>query len=170
MAGPRTIQRQGARHGTLRASTGGEVKRVVRAPGQGLDPVVRRFMEARFAQDFGDVRIHRGADAEASADGLYAMAYTTGSHIVFGSGAYQPQAPGGRCLLAHELSHVVQQRRGPVTGEPVGSLRVSRADDSFERAADAEADAALSAPQTRAEPGADARVAAAPVPVPRPGL
>jgi uncharacterized protein DUF4157/L,D-transpeptidase-like protein len=139
------VQRQGVRRGGLRASVGGDVERVVSAPGQGLDPVVRRFMEARFAQDFGDVRVHRGADAQASAGDLHAMAYTTGSHIVFAPGAYQPQAPEGRRLLAHELSHVVQQRRGPVTGEPVGGLRVSRDDDSFERAADADAGAALSA-------------------------
>jgi len=147
------VQRQGVRRGGLRASVGGDVERVVSAPGQGLDPVVRRFMEARFAQDFGDVRVHRGADAQASAGDLRAMAYTTGSHIVFAPGAYQPQAPEGRRLLAHELSHVVQQRRGPVTGEPVGGLRVSRDDDSFERAADADAGAALSAAPGFAGPG-----------------
>jgi hypothetical protein len=147
------VQRQGVRRGGLRASVGGDVERVVSAPGQGLDPVVRRFMEARFAQDFGDVRVHRGADAQASAGDLRAMAYTTGSHIVFAPGAYQPQAPEGRRLLAHELSHVVQQRRGPVTGEPVGGLRVSRDDDSFERAADADAGAALSAAPGLAGPG-----------------
>jgi len=147
------VQRQGVRRGGLRASVGGDVERVVRAPGQGLDPVVRRFMEARFAQDFGDVRVHRGADAQASAGDLHAMAYTTGSHIVFAPGAYQPQAPEGRRLLAHELSHVVQQRRGPVTGEPVGGLRVSRDDDSFERAADADAGAALSAAPGFGGPG-----------------
>ena len=147
------VQRQGVRRGGLRASVGGDVERVVSAPGQGLDPVVRRFMEARFAQDFGDVRVHRGADAQASAGDLHAMAYTTGSHIVFAPGAYQPQAPEGRRLLAHELSHVVQQRRGPVTGEPVGGLRVSRDDDSFERAADADAGAALSAAPGFAGPG-----------------
>ena len=113
-------------------------------------------MESRFRQNFGDVRIHRGADAEASAGGLHAIAYTTGSHIVFGPGAYQPQAPEGRWLLAHELSHVVQQRRGPVTGESVGGLRVSRNDDSFERAAAADASAVLARPQFRAAPEAEA--------------
>jgi Domain of unknown function (DUF4157)/L,D-transpeptidase catalytic domain len=145
MSGLLAVQRQGVRRGGLRASVGSDVERVVSARGQELDPVVRRFMEARFAQDFGDVRVHRGADAQASAGDLHAMAYTTGSHIVLAPGAYQPQAPEGRRLLAHELSHVVQQRRGPVTGEPVGGLRVSRDDDSFERAADADAGAALSA-------------------------
>ena len=153
MSGSLAVQRQGVRRGGLRASVGGDVERVVSAPGQGLDPVVRRFMEARFAQDFGDVRVHRGADAQASAGDLHAMAYTTGSHIVFAPGAYQPQAPEGRRLLAHELSHVVQQRRGPVTGQPVGGLRVSRDDDSFERAADADAGAALSAAPGFGAPG-----------------
>jgi Domain of unknown function (DUF4157)/L,D-transpeptidase catalytic domain len=119
--------------------------------------VLRQFMESRFAQDFSDVRIHRGPDAEASAGDLRAIAYTTGSHIVFGSGAYRPEASAGRWLLAHELSHVVQQRRGPVTGEPVGGLRVSRHDDSFERSADADASAVLSEPPTGAGPGAEAR-------------
>ena len=114
-------------------------------------------MESRFGQDFADVRIHRGANAEASAGDLNAIAYTTGSHIVFGPGAYQPQAPEGRRLLAHELSHVLQQRRGPVTGEPAGGMRVSRNDDSFERAADVDAAAALSGSLTRAAPGAGPR-------------
>jgi len=140
------IQRRGAQHGGLRASVGHDVRRLVDAPGQELGLGIRRFMESRFAQDFSDVRIHRGPDAEASAGDLRAIAYTAGSHIVFGSGAYRPETSEGSRLLAHELSHVVQQRRGPVTGEPVGGLRVSSHDDSFERSADADASAVLSEP------------------------
>jgi hypothetical protein len=146
------MQRQALPGRGLRASAIRGVERLVRAPGQELDPPLRRFMESRFAQDFGGVRIHCGAEAEASAADLHAIAYTTGSHIVFRPGAYQPQTPHGRRLLAHELSHVVQQRHGQVTGEPVGGLRVSRSDDRFERAADADAAAVVSAPRPESGP------------------
>jgi hypothetical protein len=67
-------------------------------------------MERQFRSDFSRVRIHTGAHAAASARAIRATAYTAGSHIVFGDGAYDPQSPRGRHILAHELAHVVQQR------------------------------------------------------------
>ena len=86
-----------------------EVHGVVRSPGQPLDPATRSFMEQRFGHDFSQVRVHHDGAAGRSAQMVNASAYTVGNHIVFGSGQLQPQASDGRRLLAHELTHVVQQ-------------------------------------------------------------
>jgi hypothetical protein len=86
-----------------------------RAPdlgGRPLDRDTRTFMESRFVHDFSGVRVHTGADAAASAAVLGAKAYTVGRHIVLGGGQPSPESPSARPLLAHELAHVVQQRRG----------------------------------------------------------
>jgi hypothetical protein len=88
------------------------VEKTINAPGQPLAPAIRAEMEARFGQDFGNVRIHIGGDAAASAKAINARAYTVGSNIAFASGQYAPEAAPGRLLLAHELAHVVQQGRG----------------------------------------------------------
>jgi hypothetical protein len=88
------------------------VEKTINAPGQPLTPAIRAEMEARFGQDFGNVRIHIGGDAAASARAINARAYTVGSNIAFASGQYAPDAAPGRQLLAHELAHVVQQDRG----------------------------------------------------------
>lgn len=74
--------------------------------GAPLSPDLRAFFEPRFAHDFSNVRIHADADASRS---IEARAYTLGGDIVFGAGEYAPATPGGRHLLAHELTHVVQQ-------------------------------------------------------------
>src|SRR3954451_11440659 len=70
----------------------------------------RRFMEARFGADFGDVRVHTGPAAAALCRALDARAFTLGRDVVFGAGQYAPARPAGRRLLAHELAHVLQQR------------------------------------------------------------
>ncbi|MEU6198263.1 DUF4157 domain-containing protein [Streptomyces sp. NPDC047061] len=80
--------------------------------GEPLDAGVRREMEARLATDLGAVRVHTGAEAGESARALGARAYTVGADIVFGAGQYAPSTPVGRYLLAHELTHVVQQGPG----------------------------------------------------------
>jgi hypothetical protein len=79
------------------------------APGHALDAQTRAFFEPRFGRDFGDVRVHTGGRAAASARALNALAYTRGSDIVFAEGRFGPSTPEGRKLLAHELAHVVQQ-------------------------------------------------------------
>ena len=81
-------------------------------PGRPLDPAVQSEMEARFARDFSPVRIHTDGQAAASAMALGAKAYTIGSQVVFGAGRYAPLTAAGKRLLAHELTHVVQQSRG----------------------------------------------------------
>lgn len=83
---------------------------VLSSAGQLLDRGTRTFMEKRFAHDFSDVRVHTDPQAADSARAVNALAYTVGSDVVFGASGYQPQTNSGRRLLAHELTHVIQQR------------------------------------------------------------
>lgn len=85
------------------------VGEVVRGVGRRLDLATRASMEARFGWDFGSVRIHTDEQAARSAQALQARAFTTGRHIVFGKGQYAPGTTVGQRLLAHELTHVLQQ-------------------------------------------------------------
>jgi Domain of unknown function (DUF4157) len=80
-----------------------------RGSGQPLPESVRAFFEPRFGYDFGGVRVHTDGQAVDSARSVKARAYTLGRDIVFGSGQYAPETPAGKHLLAHELTHVVQQ-------------------------------------------------------------
>ncbi|HEU4769752.1 MAG TPA: DUF4157 domain-containing protein [Pyrinomonadaceae bacterium] len=77
--------------------------------GSPLTSPVRQHMEQRFAHDFSRVRVHAGHSAEQSARELNATAYTVGNDIVFGAGRFAPETRDGQRLLAHELTHVVQQ-------------------------------------------------------------
>ncbi len=88
-----------------------KVAAVLRSAGHPLDPASRNFMERRFGQDLGDIRLHTGPAAAQSAQLLSARAYTLGRHIVFGPEGYTLHAPESRQRLAHELTHVIQQRR-----------------------------------------------------------
>ncbi len=90
------------------------VHEVLGTPGQPLDPAVRAFLEPRFGRDFSHVRVHTDSKAAASARAVNALAYTAGPHIAFGEGQYQPRVAAGQVLLAHELTHVIQQRNGSV--------------------------------------------------------
>jgi hypothetical protein len=83
-----------------------------RSSGKPLDADTREEMEARFGEDFREVRIHRDEPSTAAARLAGARAYTSGNDIVFGEGFYEPQSTKGKRLLAHELAHVVQQSRG----------------------------------------------------------
>jgi hypothetical protein len=85
------------------------VHQVLRSQGQPLDPQARAFMEPRFGLDFSQVRIHADAAASRSAKEINARAYTAGNNLVFASGQFSAQSPDGQILLAHELTHVVQQ-------------------------------------------------------------
>ena len=92
-----------------------------RGAGLPLPESVRSFFEPRYGQDFGHVRIHTGSHADESAQSLNALAYTAGSDIVFAKGHYSPDTAHGRKLLAHELTHVIQQ------GSKRGSDTIQRA-------------------------------------------
>ncbi|MFJ2130927.1 DUF4157 domain-containing protein [Streptomyces sp. NPDC087845] len=115
--------------------------------GQPLDTDTRTDLEGRMGADFSDVRVHTGSAAHESAKGVGAHAYTVGNNVVFQRDAYDPSSPQGRTTLAHELTHVIQQRNGPVEGtEAPGGIRVSDPSDRFEREAVANADRVLSDP------------------------
>ncbi len=88
------------------------VHEVLRSPSQPLDVATRAFFEPRFGHDFSQVRVHTDARAAESARTVNALAYTVGKDVVFGSSSYFPATPGGRGILAHELTHVVQQQAG----------------------------------------------------------
>jgi hypothetical protein len=114
---------------------------VGRGGGQPLQATTRSVMEGALGADFSGVRVHTDGAAAASAQAVQAHAYTVGNDVVFQQGLYQPETPGGQRMLAHELTHVVQQRSGPVDGTATGSgISVSHPSDSFERAAEASAD------------------------------
>jgi outer membrane protein OmpA-like peptidoglycan-associated protein len=85
------------------------IDRVLTGSGRPLEPALRKNMEQSFGHDFSRVRLHTGSTAEQSAQSLNAKAYTVGSNIVFGAGAFAPGTRDGTRLLAHELTHVVQQ-------------------------------------------------------------
>ncbi|QEO14103.1 DUF4157 domain-containing protein [Agromyces intestinalis] len=109
---------------------------VIGSGGSSLEPGVRADMEQRIGADFGDVRVHTDAAAHESAKSVNAHAYTVGPHIVFQRDAYDPSSTAGRTTIAHELTHVVQQRSGPVEGTSAGGgISVSDPGDRFERAA-----------------------------------
>jgi len=85
------------------------VERTLASSGAPLEPVLRQDMEQRFGHDFSRVRVHTDAAAAQSARDMNAAAYTVGSNIVFGAGQFATGASTGRRLLAHELTHVMQQ-------------------------------------------------------------
>lgn len=102
----------------LHSTGSADVDSVLRSPGQPLDRATRREMESRIGYDFGAVRLHTDARAAESAASLSAQAYTVGNNVVFAPGRFAPQTGEGRRLLAHELTHVVQQTSSPQRAHP----------------------------------------------------
>ncbi|MGW1052643.1 eCIS core domain-containing protein [Streptomyces sp. NPDC002521] len=120
------------------------VREVLGSDGRPLDETTRTDMEARLGADFADVRIHDDAAARASAAAVGARAYTSGSHVVIGDGG------ADKHTLAHELTHVIQQRRGSVAGTDNGDgLWISDPSDRFEREAEATATRVMAAAAPR---------------------
>ncbi len=108
--------------------------------GMPLDGGLRGPMEQSFGTDFSDVRVHTGGSAASSASAVDAHAYTVGNEIVLGEGV-SSGSPAYERTLAHELTHVVQQRSGPVDGTPAGGgVSISSPADRFEQAAETTAD------------------------------
>lgn len=107
-AGPERLQ-GGPVQETSQTAAPPAVQEALSSSGQPLDPATRGLMESRFGHDFGNVRVHADAQAADSARQIDAAAYTSGSDIVFGGGRYETSSPTGLHLLAHELTHVVQQ-------------------------------------------------------------
>jgi hypothetical protein len=113
------------------------VHEVRRAVGQPLDSNTRAFLEPRFGHDFSQVRVHTDATAGESVRAVDAQAYTVGRDIAFEPGRYQPSSRAGLHLLAHELTHVVQQHGGP-TGQK--ELAIGGENNPAEHEADQMAD------------------------------
>jgi len=134
-----------ARASSNAAAPGGapaSVGRVLDSPGQRMDTATKGLMESRFGRDFSHVRIHADREGNASASAIHASAYTVGNHVAFASGRYQPGDPQGQMLLAHELTHVVQQggTQGPLQRSPDGAVTMHD-DTADEDEADAAAEA-----------------------------
>src|SRR3989440_999021 len=135
--------------------------------GAPLDKDTRGLMESRLGADFSDVRVHTDAKASESAQSVQAYAYTVGSDVVFQSGKYEPESDSGKRMLAQELTHVVQQRSGPVAGTPApGGIQISHPSDRFEQAAETSADRVMSSAPATAPPSV---AAAGPASVQREG-
>jgi hypothetical protein len=105
---PRIQRHAGQPSGQMSAAPAG-VDGALVSPGRPLDPALRQRMELRFGHDFSRVRVHVGPAAEQSARELDANAYTLGHDVVFGASQFEPQTHQGQRLIAHELTHVVQQ-------------------------------------------------------------
>lgn len=125
----RTLQRSPSAAGDLpivNDEVAGEIGHA-RGGGQPLPPSTRAFFESRFGHEFDDVRVHDGPRAARLNRAFDARAFTLGRDVFFGASEYRPESAGGRELLAHELTHVVQQRprsdtgKGVVRRQPVGS-------------------------------------------------
>ncbi len=102
------VQREGTRLG-VQPSAPALVREVLNSPGKPLDAETRSLMEPRFGFDFSSVRVHNDETAAKAARAVSANAYTSGNHIAFGGEKYSPTTSNGRSLLAHELTHVIQQ-------------------------------------------------------------
>jgi len=103
------IQRRAEQPSQQSEEVPASVERVMASSGSPLPITVRKDMEQRFGQDFSQVRMHTGAAAEQSARDVNAKAYTLGNNIVFNRGKFSPETQSGKHLLAHELTHVLQQ-------------------------------------------------------------
>jgi hypothetical protein len=112
------------------------VHEVLNSPGQPLDADTRAFMEPRFSHDFGHVRVHTDAKAADSARAVNALAYTVGRNVVFARGRYEPNAERRRGLLAHELTHTIQQRSFASAISPQEPINIEPPATSLEQAAE----------------------------------
>jgi hypothetical protein len=118
---------------------------VLRSPGRPLDADTRAYMEPRFRYDFSQVRVLTDGAAGRAAQAIQARAYTHGHNIVFGAGEYSPSTAAGKKLLAHELTHVVQQSESPWS---VAANQIGPANDPAEAEADRVAERVTSSQAT----------------------
>jgi hypothetical protein len=130
----RARESTGLQQRTGPASAPTVVHEVLRTPGVPLDRTVRATWEPYFRHDFSRVRVYTGSLAAESARSVNALAYTVGRNVVFGPGRFQPGTAAGDRLLAHELTHVVQQ--GDHAPATTPTLPIAPADDVFERQAE----------------------------------
>jgi len=107
-----------------------------RGGGRSLDSTVQKQMSATTGYDFSGVRVHTSPEADDLNRQLGAKAFTTGRDVFFRAGTYDPHSSGGQELIAHELTHVVQQGSGAVSSSG-GGMTVNAPGDAFEQEADA---------------------------------
>jgi hypothetical protein len=122
--------------GTRRGEAPPIVGDVLAESGRPLDMPSRAMMEPRFGHDFSGVRIHSGARASQSAQAVDALAYAVGNHVVIDESRWPSSGPSRDRMLAHELTHVVQQSSGAVTHDRTMPLRIGGSDDPLEHEAD----------------------------------
>lgn len=121
---------------------------VLRSPGRPLDAETRAFMEPRLGHDFSKVRVHTDARAAESARAVNALAYTVGRNVVFGPGQHSPGTREGKFLMAHELSHVLQQS-GAAAPTPLDRIRIGHPHTMHEREANRMANSVTFGPRER---------------------
>jgi hypothetical protein len=131
------------------------VHEVIRSTGRPIDPDTRAFMESRFGHDFGNVRVHTDAKATESARTVNAHAYTVGHDVVFGENKYAPTTHAGRELLAHELTHTIEQQGS--TNWVGAMLKIGDPADRAEHEADAAARVVLGPGRASHQPGTSRR-------------
>jgi Domain of unknown function (DUF4157) len=136
----RRLQRRADKPDADQIEAPGIVHEVLRSSGQPLARQTRAFFEPRFGHEFSRVRVHADAQANASARAVNALAYTVGNHVAFAGGRYAPETAEGRQLLAHELTHVVQQR-GVEHPDQSSPIAVGPVNSPHEHAAAANAEA-----------------------------
>lgn len=139
--GNRYVQRLLAGTGSAAAEPPPRGPVIPSSAGTPLDRPTRADMEGRFGVPFGGVRVHSDSAAAHAARELGARAFTSGQDVYFGSGEYRPDTPQGRSLLAHELTHTLQQ--SGMQTDTQRAAQVVAADDPLERAAERAADAAM---------------------------
>ncbi|MCX2864889.1 DUF4157 domain-containing protein [Paucibacter sp. PLA-PC-4] len=132
----RGLLQRAARGGGAPGEAPPSVQATLRQPGLPLDAATQAFFAERLGQDFSGVRVHADAAAAASANAVQALAYTVGQHVVFGPGRYAPHSAAGRRLLAHELTHTVQQRGAANGAVAAAPLRVGATDSAHEQQAE----------------------------------
>ena len=138
-------------HGSGESQVPPIVHDVLRSPGSGLDAYTRAFFEPRFGRDLSGIRVHADPRAAESARAVAALAYTVGRDVVFGSGQYAPQTTAGRHLLAHEITHTLQQG---AAATPASDLQIEAASSPAEREGEHTADAVMSGARVRVMPQA----------------
>jgi len=133
------------------------VHEVLQSPGEPLDAHARAAMGSKFGHDFSKVRVHADAKAAESAQAVNALAYTVGRDVVFGAGQFALSSNEGTKLLAHELTHVVQQSSNPTSSQPVLAKFSTEQNDAKEREAESAATSvssggAINSPSSKSEP------------------
>ncbi|RCJ29429.1 hypothetical protein A6770_22115 [Nostoc minutum NIES-26] len=129
-----TCQQQGQAQLRSTSEVPASVYQVLRSSGEPLDISTRTLMESRFGHDFSRVRVHTDAKAADSAKAVNALAYTVGQNIVFDKGQYAPETITGKKLIAHELTHTVQQQGVNSTSQSIAGI--NQPGDAAEREAD----------------------------------